>query len=83
MATDALTAALKSIADENGLSRIDIGYADYGDNAGNTLVSIWFDAPEGVIGHASAFAHDADSAIDAALATKAHKLAVLPIAEAA
>lgn len=81
MATDALLAALKSIADENGLERIDIGYAPYGN--GDALVSIWFDAPEGIIGHASEHGSDIDTAIDKALATKAQKLSVVQMAEAA
>lgn len=79
MANDALLAALKSIADENGLSRIDLGYVAYADQP--AYVSIWFDAPEGVIGHAAEHGTDLDDAINNALSAKDRKLA--PIAEAA
>lgn len=80
--SDKLLAALKSIADEKGLTRIDIGYAGYCTDR-PAYASIWFEAPEGVIGHAAEHGCDCDEAIDNAIAQMERKLAAAPIAEAA
>ena len=81
MAQDALLAALKSIADENGLERIDLGYASYSRDR-PAYVSIWWShAGSKLNGHTTGGADNFDDAIAAALAAKSAPLA--PVEEVA
>lgn len=73
--------ALSDVRVENGLSRIDVGITDHY-HGKPYIVSIWFDAPEGVIGHAAEHGATIDEALTKALAEKNRKLAVR-LAEAA
>jgi hypothetical protein len=70
---DALLAALKSVADEHGLTRIDVGY---GTRMGgrHAIVGIWYNAPKPVIGYSSGLATTLDVALAEALAHKADSL---------
>lgn len=72
-----IEAALADVMAEHGVIRIDCGLANY--SAGKPyIVSIWFDAPEGVIGHGAAHGASLDEALAAALYEKSRKLAIQP-----
>jgi hypothetical protein len=71
---DALLAALKSVAEENGLTRFDIGYFPMSHITDAAHCTGWYAAPVGVIGCSSAQADTLDAAIEKMLADKAASL---------
>lgn len=71
---DALLAALKSVAEENGLDRLDIGYFPMSHIPDAAHCTGWYSAPIGSIGCSSAQADTLDAAIEQMLAHKAANL---------
>lgn len=76
MAIQTIEEALADIAAENGLTRIDVGLTNYS-TAAPYIASLWFDAPEGVNGHAAEHGATLDEAVANAIATKDAKLAAV------